>query len=282
MKKAVVLALLALVVLAQGLFGQASFRIPITLSNGSASTVLRLGVNPGNTIGVDTNSALGIFREVPAPPAPPMPFDWDARFVTIPGRVSTFPIGLGGGVLNDNRGYVSSTQVDSFKIIIQGDFTDNNSTTVSWPNDLSLYGTQWTIGPQFGSDWPVTDMLSTQSVVIGPFLNKNIIIIKMGAMGTNDVKRIDDRIPNEFVLNQNYPNPFNPSTEIRFSLPMRGKASLVVYNTIGQEIATLVNEVRDAGNYSVRFEAAGVPSGTYFYRLESNGRAEIKKMLLLK
>jgi hypothetical protein len=283
MNKVVRLALLAAAALvAQESFGQASFRIPITLSNGTASTILRLGVNTGNTIGTDTSSSLGAFREVPAPPAPPAPFDWDTRFVTIPGRTSTFPIGLGGGVLNDNRGYFSPAQVDSYKITIAGDFTDNATTTVSWPSNLATFGTSWTIKPQVGSDWPTTNMLTASSVQIGAGLHKNIIIIKVGATGTNDVKLVDNQIPVSFALDQNYPNPFNPSTEIRFSLPVNGKVSLVVYNILGQEIATLLNEVKSAGNYSVRFDATSVPSGTYFYRLESSGRSEARKMLLLK
>ena len=185
-------------------------------------------------------------------------------------------------MLNDNRAYVGTAQLDSFKIVIAGDATDNAATTVSWPANLSTYGTSWTIKPQVGTDWPATNMLTSTSVVIDAGLHKNIIIIKVGASGTNDVKRTDDNLPVSFALNQNYPNPFNPSTEIRFSLPVSGKASLIVYNVLGQEIVTLVNEVKTAGNYSVRFDVAGIPSGTYFYRLESSGGSEVKKMMLLK
>jgi hypothetical protein len=282
MKKILACVLLVPSLFGGMVFGQASYRIPITLSNGTYTTILRLGVNPGNSIGTDTSSALGTFREVPAPPPPPPPYDWDTRFVTIPGRTSTFPTGLGGGVLSDNRAFVSSTQIDSFKIVIQGDATDNASTTVSWPSTLSQFGTAWTIKPQAGSDWPATDMLTTTSVIIGAGLHKNILIIKTGASGTNDVKLVDATVPVNLSLDQNYPNPFNPATEIRFTIPASGKTRLVVYNILGAEVTTLLDESRAAGTYSVRFDASLYPTGTYFYRLESAGRSLVKKMTLVK
>lgn len=184
---------LALVVL----FGQiamsqsAQFQIPMTVASGGPSQVLLIGVSgdganpPGtimdNTIGADTDPSFGTYQEALAPPAPPAPFAFDARIVTIPGRVSTFPTGLGGGVYKDFRGFFSSAQVDSFKIVIAGDNTDNGPTTVSWPSNLNLYGTSWTIKPQAGTDWPTTNMLTSTSVEIPAGLHKNIIIIKTGA-----------------------------------------------------------------------------------------------------
>jgi hypothetical protein len=202
--------------------------------------------------------------------------------VTIPGRTVTFPIGLGGGVWSDNRGYNSSTQVDSFKIVISGDATDNAATVVSWPSDLASYGTSWTIKPQAGSDWPVIDMLTSPSVTIGAGLHKNIIIIKVGAMGTNDVPTAAGGFPTTYRLAQNYPNPFNPSTAISFSIPSAGITSLVVYNVIGQEVASLLNEFRNAGSYTLSFNASNLPSGAYLYRLRSAGYSATKRMLLLK
>ena len=172
--------------------------------------------------------------------------------MTIPGRTTNFPIGLGGGIDNDYRDYVSSTQVDSFKIKIDGDGTDTSQTTVSWPANLNQYGTAWTIKPQTGSDWPSVNMLTATSVVIPSGGTKNIIIIKVGATGTNDVKIINNELPTTFVLNQNFQNPFNPSTEIHFSIPVAGKTILTIYNILGQETATLLSEVKNAGNYSVK------------------------------
>lgn len=80
----------------------------------------------------------------------------------------------------------------------------------------------------------------------------------------------------------NFPNPFNPTTAINFTVPKTGLVKLKVYDMIGKEISTLVNEVRTAGNYSVNFDASGLSSGTYFYKLESGGEINIKKMMLIK
>ncbi|MDO8470218.1 MAG: T9SS type A sorting domain-containing protein [bacterium] len=89
-------------------------------------------------------------------------------------------------------------------------------------------------------------------------------------------------LPELFSLAQNYPNPFNPSTVISFQLTIGGSVSLTVYNLLGQEVATLVNEKLSAGKYEATWDANGFPSGTYFYRLMSNGLVQTKKMVLLK
>ncbi len=95
-------------------------------------------------------------------------------------------------------------------------------------------------------------------------------------------------IPKEFSLEQNYPNPFNPATTIKFSIPtvetsLQLHVTLKVYDVIGSEVATLVNEPLSAGNYEVNFNAGSLTSGVYFYRLKtSNGIVMTKKLMLLK
>lgn len=86
----------------------------------------------------------------------------------------------------------------------------------------------------------------------------------------------------EYSLAQNYPNPFNPVTKIAFSLPKQGNVTLKVYNMIGKEVATLVNEFRSIGNYEVNFDGANLSSGVYFYKLEADGFSEVKRMMLIK
>jgi hypothetical protein len=89
--------------------------------------------------------------------------------------------------------------------------------------------------------------------------------------------------PLTFMLAQNYPNPFNPSTTIAFTLARRARASLAVYNVLGQQVATLVNEELGAGSYQAEFNAAGFSSGIYFYRLSAGGElSEMRRMALLK
>ncbi len=89
-------------------------------------------------------------------------------------------------------------------------------------------------------------------------------------------------IPVSFKLGQNYPNPFNPVTKISYALPKQGFVTLKVYDILGKEVATLVNEVKNAGEYSVEFNAGNLSSGVYFYKFESGGFSDIKKLMLLK
>ena len=91
-----------------------------------------------------------------------------------------------------------------------------------------------------------------------------------------------NNIPTEYALSQNYPNPFNPTTNIKFDLPKQGFVSLKVYDVVGKEVATLVNEVKSAGSYIVGFNGTELSSGVYFYRLESGIFVENKRMVLIK
>jgi len=99
------------------------------------------------------------------------------------------------------------------------------------------------------------------------------------------------QIPSAFILKQNYPNPFNPSTKIRFTISQspllggdgrRGLVTLKVYDVIGNEIVTLVNEERALGNYEVEFDALGLPSGLYIYSIQAGSYVEAIKMILLR
>lgn len=92
----------------------------------------------------------------------------------------------------------------------------------------------------------------------------------------------DELIANKFELMQNYPNPFNPSTRISFAIPNAAFVNLKVYDSIGNEVATLLNEVKQAGIYSVDFNATDLTGGIYFYQIKSVSFVETKKMILLK
>jgi len=88
--------------------------------------------------------------------------------------------------------------------------------------------------------------------------------------------------PTEYTLSQNYPNPFNPATTIKYSIPASGFVKLAILNTIGEEIETLVNEYKSEGVHDVIFNAENIPSGIYFYKLETGEFSSVKKMVLLK
>ena len=97
---------------------------------------------------------------------------------------------------------------------------------------------------------------------------------------------LTNRNPAQFSLSQNYPNPFNPSTSMQFTIGSKQFVTLKIYDILGKEIATLVNEEKPAGEYEVEFSATGggsnLPSGIYFYQLKAGEFVETKKMVLLK
>jgi len=93
---------------------------------------------------------------------------------------------------------------------------------------------------------------------------------------------LEKPVPTVYSLDQNYPNPFNPATVIDFALPHQSHVKLEVYNIIGQKVATLVDEIRQVGYYSERFDAKNLASGLYFYRLSTNEVSFLKKMTILK
>jgi glucuronoarabinoxylan endo-1,4-beta-xylanase len=88
--------------------------------------------------------------------------------------------------------------------------------------------------------------------------------------------------PTTFLLEQNFPNPFNPSTTIRFQMPNDGHVSLKVFDLLGREVATLVNETRTAGVYDEVFNASSLASGIYVYRLQAGDYTASKKLILLR
>jgi hypothetical protein len=92
----------------------------------------------------------------------------------------------------------------------------------------------------------------------------------------------DQTQPLTFQLEQNYPNPFNPSTRIKYQIAENDFVSLKVYDVLGNEVATLVNEEQTMGNYSATFNASSLSSGTYFYKLQTGSFVETKKMVLMK
>ena len=91
-----------------------------------------------------------------------------------------------------------------------------------------------------------------------------------------------EQLPNDFALEQNYPNPFNPTTTIKFNLPEQSNVRIDVFNTLGQQVKSLVNGEVSAGEHSVKFDASALSSGVYLYRMQAGDFNEIKKMILTK
>jgi hypothetical protein len=112
--------------------------------------------------------------------------------------------------------------------------------------------------------------------------NGTILRTTTGGIRVTDVKDIVSALPNQFALEQNYPNPFNPATVISYELPVTSNVRLIIYDVLGREVQTLINEHQNAGNHSVTLDAGNLPSGVYFYRLQAGSYNATKKLLLLK
>lgn len=109
----------------------------------------------------------------------------------------------------------------------------------------------------------------------------NVRNILNGTMKVNFPGSVET-IPDEFALLQNYPNPFNPSTTISYNLPKQAMVEISVFNALGERVATLVNELKEAGRYNVELNALGYSSGIYFYQIKANDFVSVKKMILMK
>jgi hypothetical protein len=142
------------------------------------------------------------------------------------------------------------------------------------------------LNPQYGTDPRPRGIAFTQSgdtaytaCFNGTMASWVQMYVRSGATSVEPVKGV---LPADYTLSQNYPNPFNPSTTIKFAIAQTGMTSLKVYDVMGREITTLVNESLAAGSYTVRFDGANLSSGTYLYVLTSGGHRLSGKMLLLK
>jgi hypothetical protein len=110
----------------------------------------------------------------------------------------------------------------------------------------------------------------------------NIDDVFVGNRAAVNISQIGTNVPGKFDLFQNYPNPFNPKTNIKFDLAKATNVKLTVYNALGQEVKTLVNEYKPAGSYVADFDATNLTSGTYFYTIRTNEFTQTKKMVVIK
>ncbi len=175
--------------------------------------------------------------------------------------------------IDENNGWVAGVGGFIFKTTDGGNIWEK----IQLPTNQQIFAFDLADNPTFWYDF----------YLVGP----SGLILKSGQPQATEIT-VDEnkKIPKEFLLSQNYPNPFNPSTKIQYSLPSpsEGEGSgvrsvmLKIYDVLGNEIATLVNEEKSPGNYEVVFDAKGLSSGIYFYRLTTGGKNISKKMLLIK
>ena len=205
---------------------------------------------------------------------------------------------LGDGL----NGTVKTILVSGNNIYVGGQFTmagSNSSYSIArWDGSVWYpLGTGLRQSNNFVATPNVNTLLATPEglYVGGKFSHAGDKYSNMIALYTDFITSIEDKnnyIPDDFILFQNYPNPFNPSTKIKYSIPAGTSFSsasggmkfvqLKVYDILGNEIATLVNEEKPAGNYEVEFNASMLPSGVYFYRLTAGSFTATKKLILLR
>lgn len=147
-------------------------------------------------------------------------------------------------------------------------YTFTGAQVLSWLGTNDTLVTKWTVKVK-GKETAIVSSVDTFNIT---FIND---------IGT-DVRDMNV-LPTDYYVDQNYPNPFNPSTTIRFGLPQQAKVDLRIFNVLGQEVAVLVNnQIYEAGNHKVEFNASKLATGVYIYKLQTDNKTFIKKMMLLK
>ena len=160
----------------------------------------------------------------------------------------------------------------------------DNSFSLAVSDSGKIFEIEYSVTDSLG-DSTITDLIFTEAMaadsgmIILPFefINGEISISSAEGVGEGDVN-----LPAKYELFQNYPNPFNPTTKVSFVISHSSLVTLRVYDSLGREVATLVNEKRNAGKYEVIFDGSNLPSGVYFYRLHTDRYTNAKKLILLK
>jgi hypothetical protein len=152
------------------------------------------------------------------------------------------------------------------------------------------YGANWALPSNTGSNDNESSVGTDHFINLTSDLLSATVRNQWSVMGdhqlvdvvTVGVEEIPDAVPAVYSLSQNYPNPFNPVTNIRFAIPEGGLVTMKVYNLLGQEVASLVNEYKNAGTYNVDFDGVNLTSGVYFYTINAGNYTATKKMILMK
>ena len=202
-------------------------------------------------------------------------------FLLVNGNDGTDVIKLYGGNGNDSLIYNVSSGEDSVLIDGGGGVPEYNSATINANssnnftvkdgNGITLY--------QQGTGGTLIIVINIQNLNIN---TKSLTVEDLIHKTISNISDNQNNNPKDFYLHQNYPNPFNPTTNIMFDIPNASFVKLSVYDILGREVATIVNEKLNAGSYEVDWDGSGYPSGIYFYRLETGDFVDVKKMLLVK
>ncbi len=161
--------------------------------------------------------------------------------------------------------------------LVEGTYPENNRIMITEQLDDGNYHSYTYLHSPTSGDPNWYYLTSTDTSIYAYLIRA---YIGFGVTGVDE--QIVESVPSKYRLDQNYPNPFNPSTVINFSLPKTGNVKLVVYNSLGEKVKTLVNQEMKAGQHTVNFNGSGLTSGIYYYRLSTNNSISTKKMILMK
>ncbi len=217
-----------------------------------------------------------------------------------------------GGIENldstESFTYTNITSSDTIKVVFDANdpikltsfiaTTKQNKTELQWSTatEINNFGFEIQVTKKEKEEWQKVGFVEGNGSTNTPqnyvFINKNTFagkylyrlkqIDKDGKFEYSNSIEVEVAAPKTFSILQNYPNPFNPTTTIQYEVPHNALVMIKVYNVLGEEIATLVNEEKAAGVYEVQFDGSKLPSGMYFYELITQKFSQIKKMMLVK
>ena len=247
----------------------------------------RMWINPAiNPIQPPANVVFSLVSE------PPYLDAFALRQASSGGTAQTPDAEIDGIIVGNTWAQVVPVELTSFSVTADGDNAILNWTTATELNNLGFEIQRLearnefvTIGfvPGHGT---TTEARNYRFVDAGLSAGSYSYRLKQvdfnGTFSYSDLVNVDVKGPLQFELSQNYPNPFNPSTTINFSIPQSSNVTLKIFNTLGQEVATLVNENMESGVHTINFDASALNSGIYFYRLDAGQYSEVRKMTLIK
>ena len=173
------------------------------------------------------------------------------------------------------------TQASYFPTTLSTDTSDN--LWVCWENGLAEYNNgNWTVYKD-SIEYDFSDMaIDKENNIWLSTYGDGLVLFNKNGIVLSNYDTNSEVISNDFSLSQNYPNPFNPATRISYELPVSGLVTLKVFDILGRELSTLVNEEKAAGKYQVDFSSSSLSSGIYFYTLTSREYSKTRKMVLLR
>jgi hypothetical protein len=197
----------------------------------------------------------------------------NVALVSVPVELTSFSANVVAS--NVNLIWKTATETNNSGFNVERAVISTEGRNSFWENQGFVNGHGTTTEPQ-------TYTFTDENVAAGKYLYRLKQIDFNGMYGYSDEIEVVVNAPDKFALNQNYPNPFNPNTSIEFQLQKESFVTLKVYNILGVEIATLVNEQKPAGVNKINFDASGLTSGLYIYKISAGGFEQTRKMLLLK